>query len=211
MSSVTPVQFVRPLGAEDTARANVYALLARLFHAAPDEQLLGAMLNAPQAEAEDDARTAAGDALATAWHALLEACRTAFPVLLEQEHTMLFVGTGRAEVTPYLLRYGMLHESDTPLVGLRAQLADWGLARHAHVNEPEDHVAGIFETMRHAIAVQQRSFEEQKMFFDRFVHSGGMAFCSAVRASANARFYGLVAAYAAAFLEVEREAFDMDV
>lgn len=209
MSEIAPIRVVRPLSPEDEARANVYALLARLFHAAPDEQLLGAMLNAPAPDAEG--RSEAGEALAQAWAALLEACRTAFPVLLEQEHTALFVGTGRAEVTPYLLRYGMQHESDTPLVGLRRHLANWNLARQENVNEPEDHVTGIFETMRYAIAVQHRSFEEQKAFFDRYVYAGAIAFCNAVSASPNGRFYALVANVASAFLQVEREAFDMDV
>lgn len=211
MSGATPIQFVPTLGAEDAARANIYALLARLFQSAPDEQVLGAILNAPRPEDEDDARTTAGDALAQSWREVLDACSTAFPVLLEQEHTNLFIGTGRAEVSPYLLRYGMLHESDTPLVGLRAQLSDWGLVRQEKINEPEDHIAMVCETMRHAIAAQHRSFEEHKTFFDRFVYSGGLAFCAAVKASPNARFYGLVAACTAAFLEVEREAFDMDV
>jgi TorA maturation chaperone TorD len=63
--------------------------------------------------------------------------------------------------------------------------------------------------MRFAIAVQQRSAEEQQMFFDRFVYRAAGAFCDAVSASNQARFYRAVARLARAFLEVEKNAFEM--
>jgi TorA maturation chaperone TorD len=63
--------------------------------------------------------------------------------------------------------------------------------------------------MRFAIAVQQRSPEEQQMFFDRFVYRGAGAFCDAVNASNQARFYKVVARFARAFLDVEKSAFEM--
>jgi len=63
--------------------------------------------------------------------------------------------------------------------------------------------------MRFAIAVQQRRPEEQKMLFDRFVYRGAGAFCNAVTASKEARFYRLVANFAQAFFEVEKTAFEM--
>ena len=63
--------------------------------------------------------------------------------------------------------------------------------------------------MRFAIAVQHRSDEEQKAFFERFLYPGAAAFCDAVSASPKAAFYGRVARFARAFLDVEREAFAM--
>jgi TorA maturation chaperone TorD len=63
--------------------------------------------------------------------------------------------------------------------------------------------------MRLAIAVQHRSVEEQKSFFDEFVYAGGIAFCGAVAASSKSNFYGPVARFAAEFLQLERSAFDM--
>jgi TorA maturation chaperone TorD len=190
------------LEAEDAARAAVYGLIARLFYAAPDEGVLGQILHA-------NAFESGGEKLALAWRALVEACRSAYPVMLEHEHTELFVGTGRAEITPYLSDYVILHATDNPLVELRQQLSRWGIARRASVNEPEDHIAGICEAMRWAIAVQHRPIEEQKLFFDRFLYRGAAAFCDAVTASAKAGFYRHVAAFARAFLELEREAFEM--
>jgi len=189
------------IDAEDAARANFYGLIARLFYAAPDPQLISQLLHAAPLEGETE--------LAGAWRELVEACRTADPAQLEAEHTELFIGTGKAPVTPYLSHYVRRHSNDTPLVELRAQLLEWGIARRAEVSEYEDHISGICETMRFAIAVQQRSAEEQQMFFDRFVYRGAGAFCDAVNASNQARFYKVVARFARAFLDVEKSAFEM--
>ena len=209
MSDAASLQFVPALVPEEQARAGFYGLIARLFYAAPDAQLLGELLHAEPFAAEDGERTSRGDALSDAWHEMVEACRTAFPVVLENEHTELFATPGKAEVTPYLLHYVMRYESETPLVELRAQLARWNLARRENVPEPEDHIAGVCEAMRHAIAVQQRPLDDQKLFFERFIYRGAMGFCDAVSASEKARFYRLVARFASAFFEIEREAFEI--
>ena len=193
---------------EDAARANFYGLIARLFYAPPDSQLISQLLQAGPMELEQE-RNAQGEALAAAWGEMLDACRTAFPAALENEHTDLFVGTGKAAVTPYLSHYVLRHSNDSPLVELRAQLGAWGIARRDDVPEYEDHVSGVCETMRFVIAVQQRSPEEQQMFFDRFVYRGAGAFCDAITASNQARFYRVVARFAREFLEVEKSAFEM--
>ena len=188
------------LSAEDEARANLYGLIARLFYAAPDAQLISQLLASPPIEGEG--------ALGAGWREMVEACRTAFPAALEAEHTELFVGTGKAPVTPYLSHYVLRHSSDTPLLSLRQQLAAWGIARREDVPEYEDHVSGVCETMRFAIAVQHRSAEEQKNFFERFVYRGAAAFCDAVTASNQARFYALTARFARAFFDIEKVAFE---
>ena len=189
------------LSPEEQARADFYGLIARLLYAAPDEQLISELVSAPVLEGEG--------ALASAWREMVEVCRTAFPVTLENEHTELFVGTGKAEVTPYLSHYVLQHSQDNPLVALRQQLAAWGIGRREEVPEYEDHISGICEAMRFAIAVQQRSPEEQKDYFERFVYSGAVVFCDAVSASPNARFYRSVAQFARAFFEIEKTAFEM--
>lgn len=186
---------------EDEARAGIYGLVARLFYAPPDAGTLGYILHSNAFEGSGN--------LAIAWRNLAEASRTAFPVVLENEHTELFIGTGKAEVTPYLTHYVIKYATDSPLVELRQQLIRWGLGRRENANEPEDHIAGICEAMRFAIAVQHRPLDEQKVFFDRFLYRGGIAFCDAVSASTKAGFYRLVAAFARQFFELEREAFEM--
>jgi TorA maturation chaperone TorD len=189
------------LSPEEQARADFYGLIARLLYAAPDEQLISELVRAPALEGEG--------ALAAAWRDIVEDCRSAFPVTLENEHTELFVGTGKSEVTPYLSHYILQHSNDNPLVELRQQLSAWGIGRREEVPEYEDHISGICEAMRFAIAVQQRSPEEQKDYFERFVYRGSVAFCDAVSASPNARFYRLVARFARAFFEIEKTAFEM--
>ena len=193
---------------EDAARANFYGLIARLFYAPPDRPLLSQLLQAGPMELEAE-RNAEGEGLAAAWSELLEGCRDAVPEALESEHTELFVGTGKAAVTPYLSHYVLRHSNDSPLAALRAQLSAWGIARREDVPEYEDHVSGVCETMRFVIAVQQRSPDEQQGFFERFVYRGAAAFCDAVSASNQARFYRPVARFARTFLEVEKSAFEM--
>jgi len=187
---------------EDEARAAYYGLIARLFYAAPDEAVLAQMLHANAFEGSDAP-------IARAWRELAAAAKTAFPVVLENEHTELFVGTGKAEVTPYLSHYTIQYATDTPLVDVRQQLRRWGIARRESASEPEDHISGLCEAMRFAIAVQQRADEEQKAFFDRFLYRGAVAFCDAVSASPKADFYRLVARFTRAFLDLENEAFRM--
>lgn len=187
---------------EDAARAGLYGMIARLFYAAPDQQLLGQILHAQAFEGEE------GD-LALAWRRLLDACRSAYPVVLENEHTDLFVGTGKSPVTPYLSNYVDLVAKEKRLVELRGQLLRWGIARREDVGEPEDHVAGVFEAMRFAIAMQHRSADDQKAFFEGFLYQPATAFCDAVSASDKAVFYRLVAKFTREFLDIEKTAFEM--
>jgi TorA maturation chaperone TorD len=187
---------------EDEARAAVYGLIARLFYAPPDEGVLAQMLHATAFEGSQEP-------VALAWREMVEAGRTVFPVVLENEHTELFVGTGKAEVSPYLTHYTIKYASENPLVELRQQLNRWGIGRRDSVNEPEDHIAGVCEAMRLAIAVQHRSLDEQRKFFERFLYRGAVALCDAVTASPKAIFYRQVAQFARAFIEVEQQAFEM--
>ena len=114
MSEAQPLNFVKTLPPEEAARANLYGVIARLFYAAPDEQLI-AELQLGGSNPGDVS------ALAKAWRAMIDACRTAFPATLRDEHTVLFVGTGKCEVTPYLSKYLVRHSSDSPLVALRME------------------------------------------------------------------------------------------
>ncbi len=201
MSASDASQAATPLAPEDETRAAAYGLIARLFYAAPDEGLLAQILHGGGFEGDGP--------LARAWSELTAASRSAFPVMLEQEHTDLFVGTGKAEVTPYLTHYTIRFATDTPLVDVRQQFRAWGIARRESASEPEDHMAALCEAMRFAIAVQHRTEEEQRDFFDRFLYRGAIAFCDAVSASQKASFYRLVARFARAFLDLENEAFRM--
>lgn len=204
------MQFVPPVSPEDEARANLYGLLARLFYAPPDANLISELRLA--APSQDDAQelTSEGYALKAAWAELVEACGNAFPARLEEEHLQLFVGVGKSEVTPYLSAYLVRSESDTPLARLRGQLAAWGLARKEEAMEPEDHVSAICETMRWLIVGRKAKLEVQREFFREYLFAGGSRFCSAVSACDNAKFYRFPARMLQALLDLEQKAFEID-
>ena len=63
MSEAIAMQFVPPVSPEDQARADLYGLLARLFYAPPDANLLTELrLASPPAE-DGEPLTAEGEAL----------------------------------------------------------------------------------------------------------------------------------------------------
>jgi TorA maturation chaperone TorD len=189
---------------EDRARANLYGLISRLFYGPADPNLLAEITGAVGAGEEQGSE---GE-LAAAWHDLQEACRNAYPAVVRQEYDGLFIGVGRAAVTPYLSGYAGPSAPDRYLVRLRDQLSGWGLARRAGVNEVEDHVSGINDVMRWLVE-NRRPVAEQRQFFESFAYPGAMRFCAAVQNAVSASFYKPVAVFAAAFLEIERAAFEM--
>jgi precorrin isomerase len=66
--------FVRdPISDEDIARANHYALISRLFHAAPDAALLDTLAMSGDWPVDDDAPAAEAVLMARAWNALCAA------------------------------------------------------------------------------------------------------------------------------------------
>ena len=190
------------LAPEEAARANLYALVGLLFYDAPDSILLAEICGN---EAEP---TGEGGAVGEAWAALRAAARSAFPAVLKQEYDTLFVGVGRAEVTPYTSHYLKDSAPDRHVVRLRDQLSQWGLVRRNAAYEVEDHVSGICDVMRYLI-LEGRSEGEQRLFFKEFVYPGVIPFLDAVNAAASPVFYRLVSAFARAFFEIERAAFEM--
>jgi TorA maturation chaperone TorD len=204
------MQFVPPLSPEDESRANLYGLLARLFYLPPDANLLTELRQAAPPADEGEGLTAEGKELQEAWAALVAACASAFPARLEDEHFNVFVGVGKAQVTPYLAAYMERREAHNPLVRLRAQLAEWGLGRREAAAEPEDHVSGVLETMRWLIVRRKASLEVQRKFFQEYLDGPGARFCSAVTACEDARFYRHPARLLQALLALERKAFEFD-
>ena len=91
---------------------------------------------------------------------------------------------------------------------LRDELARVGLARAERAPEPEDHVAGLFDTMRYLISMGSgdAALQKQQEFFDAYITGSFRAFCSAIAASEKSNFYKHVAHFAETFLVVESEA-----
>ncbi|MCU0897935.1 MAG: molecular chaperone TorD family protein, partial [Burkholderiales bacterium] len=97
-AAAAPVENRAP-APEDQARADFYALLARLFYAGPDAALLAAIAGADEIVAEGDAR------VAESWRDLVAAAAVTDPEAAREEYDLVFVGTGKAEVTPFATHY----------------------------------------------------------------------------------------------------------
>jgi TorA maturation chaperone TorD len=186
---------------EEAARANFYALLARLLYAPPDAALLKGIA-AEDLQSEDPG-------LSQAWSELARAAATADPETVREEYETAFIGTGKAPVTLYTSAYTIRYSSEVPLAELRAELATLGLARRAEVREPEDHIAALCDTMRHLVAQQKRELEEQRRFFSRWIAPAVEPLCGAIERSDKTAFYKPVARFAKSFFLLEQSAFEM--
>ena len=202
-ATVTPLKFQPPEVPEDKARAGYYALLARLFYAGPDAALLATI-----GSDDEIAGGAEQSALAGAWSKLAAAARAMEAEAARLECDELFVGTGKAEVTPYASYYLAETGREKILARLRGELAAWGLARSAGAHEPEDHMAALFDVMRHLISLgsDDVALQKQQGFFERYLARSFPGFCGAISKSETADFYKHVAHFAESFLAVEAEA-----
>ena len=191
------------LSEEEAARANVYALIGRLFYGGPDAGLLAEICGA------DEGVTEGGGPLARIWKRLQDACRNAESAELEQEYAALFISAGRALVSLYVSGYANGMASDKRLVQLRQELEGMGLARQDAVFEVEDHISGLCDVMRFLIESNQ-PIVAQKRFFEEFIHPGALALCDAVESAEPSDFYKVVAQFARLFIELEKSAFAME-
>ena len=208
MSAVAaaPVRIQRTLPPEEAARADFYALLARLFFAGPDAPLLATLANADPLPADSD------PALAKAWHELALASSVMDEDAAAFEYEGLFAGIGKAPVSIYAGFYIGALAIDHPRVRLQADLAAFGLARRASATEPEDHFAGLFDVMRVLVAGgagrAPAPVADQKRFFAEYLEKGAADFFNAVKASDKANYYRKVAELGLAFTAIEKAAFD---
>jgi TorA maturation chaperone TorD len=191
------------LAAEDQARANFYALLARLFYAPPDRDLLETLAAADEIAAEGGNR-----AFALAWRDLKREAAATNPEAAREEYESVFVGTGKAVITLYTGAYTVKTALDNPLVEIRDFLASRGMARKWGIHEPEDHVAALCEVMRHLVT--QGTAAVQREFFEKFLWSAFDPLCDAIAHCDSVSFYRPVARFAARFFEIEHAAFDME-
>ena len=191
---------------EEIARAELYGLLARLWFAPPDAELLGA-LGVAVTEAP-----AAGGFLEEPWRTLVGAARATDVAGARAEYDALFGGIGKPEVLLYGSHYLSGFLNDKPLAQLRTDLARLGLARDETLGETEDHIACLCEVMRYLIAgddVAVANLKEQQAFFARHVQPWVPALCDAVAQHPKAKLYAALAAFTQAFVGVEAQGFDM--
>lgn len=191
---------------EDRARAHHYALLGRLFFAAPDAPLLTALV------ASARVLGVGASAFARAWAELGEIAAASDAAGVNEEYEALFYGIGRPEVMLYGSYYlaGFLMEE--PLAHLRDDLAELGLGRRAGVAETEDHIAALAEVMRHLVLTgpDEAGLARQRRFFSRHLQPWYGRFVEVLTLAPQARFYARVGALARAFFDIESEAFAME-
>ena len=201
-----PLTFAAADDSEELARAELYGLLARLWIAPPDAELLTqfrvAVTEAPQP----------GGFLEAPWQSLVAAMRATTPEAAAAEYDALFGGVGKPEVFLYGSYYlaGFLNER--PLALLRTDLAELGLARDETRGETEDHIACVFEVMRYLIAgddVAVSNLEQQRRFFRAHVQPWVDQARRRRRGQPQALLWRDVAALTRAFVQVETQGFDM--
>jgi TorA maturation chaperone TorD len=191
---------------EETARAEVYGLLAVLYYAPPEPSLLDS-LRVAVTEAP-----AAGGFLEEPWRALVGIAREMSDEAIAREYDALFGGVGKPEVYLFGSHYisGFLNEK--PLARLRTDLAALGLTRGDDMPETEDHIAYLCEVMRYLIAgddVEVANLTRQSEFVATHVQPWTNSLCDAIAAHPKARFYAQLAGFTRAFLSVEAQGFDM--
>lgn len=196
--------------AEEAARADFYALIARLFYAPPDAELLRQLAQADELVAED-----ASTALPLAWNRLLAAAAAMTAEAAREEYDALFIGVGRPEVMLFGSYYLTGFMMEKPLAQLRDDLAALGLARKTGVGEPEDHIAALADVMRFLVRRDTHDGSEvtalQQRFYLRHIKPWYARLCETVEAAPRANFYAVVARFTKAFLDLEADAFGFDM
>ena len=191
---------------EETARAEVYGLLAVLYYAPPSPDML-AQLRLAVTEAPT-----AGGFLEEPWRALVGAARGLSDAAIQTEYDDLFGGVGKPEVFLYGSHYlsGFLNEK--PLVKLRTDLAELGLARGEAMDETKPPSAcggGVRRSLRAGADAAAATRPHNKPFSPRHIQPWTEAMCTAISAHPKARFYATLAGFTRAFLSVETQGFDL--
>ena len=192
---------------EETARAELYGVIAELFYTPVRPELLAQLRLAPTEAPEP------GSFLEEPWRQWVGAAREHHDAAIQDEYNTLFGGVGKPEVYLYGSHYlsGFLNEK--PLAQLREDLAQLGLGRDpAAMHDTEDHVSYVFETMRYLVAgddVSVSNLTQQSRFFAAHVQTWVPALCDAIEAHPQARFYAVLAGLTRAFVSVEAQGFDL--
>lgn len=207
-AAVDAVAAPLPPTQEDQARADLYALIARLLLAPPDAELLAAL-----AGADSLASQQTDNPLDLAWEKLILTAGVMDIYAIRDEFDELFVSVGTPQINPYASVYLSGFMNEKPLAALRTELAQLGLARVAGVAELEDHLAALCETMRVLITGEQggrrQPVQRQKLFFEKHIASWYARCLDDIRSANGANFYRQVADFARAFFSIEAEAFEM--
>ena len=191
---------------EETARSELYGLLAGVFYASPAIELI-AQIRAAATDAP-----AAGAFLEEPWRNFVGVTRSITDQAIRDEYDALFGGIGKPEVYLYGSHYlsGFLNEK--PLARLRTELNSLGLERSEAMSDTEDHFAYLCEVMRYLIAgddVAVANLTRQREFFSTHIQPWALLMCDDIQNNTKAHFYASLAELTRAFMGIETQGFDM--
>jgi TorA maturation chaperone TorD len=192
---------------EDLARADLYGLIARFFHLAPDQALLDQIAaTADQQDATDAAP------LAKTWMDVVEAAKNNPAKAWQDEFDLNFISVGKPNIILNGSFYMAGHLNEKPLVNIRRALEDFGLEAAEEVTETEDHISALCEVMRYLIAgddVEISNLTNQRVFFNDHLRPWYDDFCDSIEGISEMRLYHPIAALTREFLAIEGQGFDM--
>jgi TorA maturation chaperone TorD len=194
---------------EDLARADLYGLIARLFHEAPDQELLDQIVSSiPEGqEAQSEAAP-----LARVWQNLVEMAKANPAKAWQDEFDQNFISVGRPIIILNGSFYMAGYLNERPLVEIRRALDAFGLESAEEISETEDHISALCEVMRYLIAgddVEISNLTKQRVFFNDHIRPWHDDLFDAIDAVSEMRLYHSVASLAREFLAIEGQGFDM--
>jgi TorA maturation chaperone TorD len=194
---------------EDLARADLYGLIARLFHLPPDQELLDQIA----ASIPDGQEVNPEDApLAKVWHSVVEVAKSNPVKVWQEEFDLNFISVGRPNVILNGSFYMAGHLNEKPLVEIRRALEVFGLESAQEISETEDHISALCEVMRYLIAgddVVISNLTNQRVFFNDHIRPWYDELCDAIEGIPEMHLYHPVAALTREFLAIEGQSFDM--
>ena len=194
---------------EDLARADLYGLIARLFHQAPDQELLDQIA----ASIPEGQETQVEDApLAKVWHSVVEVAKSNPAKAWQDEFDQNFISVGRPNIILNGSFYMAGHLNEKPLVDIRRALETFGLESAEEITETEDHISALCEVMRYLIAgddVEISNLTNQRIFFNDHIRTWYDELCDAIEAIPEMHLYHPVAALTREFFAIEGQSFDM--
>jgi TorA maturation chaperone TorD len=191
---------------EETARSEIYGLLAGVLYASPAIELISQI----RAAATD--APAAGAFLEEPWRHFVGVTRSMSDQAIQAEYDALFGGVSKPEIYLYGSHYlsGFLNEK--PLARLRTELKSLGLERSEVMSDTEDHFAYLCEVMRYLIAgedVAVANLTRQREFFSAHIQPWVHLMCDDIQNNTKANFYASLAELIRAFMGIESQGFDM--
>ncbi len=191
---------------EETARAEIYGLLAQLFYQVPSPELL-AQLRVAVTDAPEE-----GGFLEEPRRQVVAAARASSDSQIADEFNSLFGGVGKPEIYLFASHYLSGFLNDKPVARLREDLDALGLQRDESMSETEDHFACLCEVMRYLIAgddVRVANLTQQREFFAKHIQAWASDMADVISRHPKAEFYARLADFTQAFLGIEAQGFDL--